>query len=490
MARIAVGGLHHETNSFAPEPAAWERFVEPDAWPGLSRGAEIFERFPGLNIGISGFLAAAKEHDLAPLIWANAGPSAPVTEDAYERLVSMLLDDLAAALPVDAVYLCLHGAMVCDHLEDGEGELLRRVRDLAGATPVVCSLDLHANVTGAMAEYSDGMVAYRSYPHLDMAETGARALRLLERVIRDGPPARAMRKLPYLIPISHQSSLAEPANRLYGSLDGREGRDVWSISLTMGFPPADIAECGPAVFAYGREAEAGVEALFQDCLAAEGEFAGNLWEPADAVARAIELALSATKPVILADTQDNPGAGANSDTTGLLRELVAQKADGAVLGLLYDPDTAAAAHAAGTGATLRRGIGAISSHDDEKPYDNEWFVETLSDGRFEATGPFYGGGKVDLGPMAVLRHGGVRVVVASRKQQAADRAMFAHLGIDPAQQKILALKSSVHFRADFQPIAEEILIVEAPGSNIDDPARLPYTRLRPGVRLHPKRPVR
>ena len=128
MARIAVGGIHHETNSFAAEPATWDRFVEPDAGPGLSRGEEIFARFKGLNIGMSGYLEAAMSHDLVPLLWANAGPSAPVTENAYERLVGMLLDDLRAAGAVDAVYLCLHGAMVTEHLEDGEGELLRRLR--------------------------------------------------------------------------------------------------------------------------------------------------------------------------------------------------------------------------------------------------------------------------------------------------------------------------------------------------------------------------
>jgi microcystin degradation protein MlrC len=192
---------------------------------------------------------------------------------------------------------------------------------------------------------------------------------------------------------------------------------------------------------------------------------------------------------VLADTQDNPGAGANSDTVGLLAALVRNGATGAALATLYDPEVAAIAHRAGEGATINIGLGAKSGLPGHQPYHAAYRVERLGDGNFTATGPFYRGSRVRLGPMALLSLDGVRIVVASRKQQAADQAVFRHLGIEPAEQKILALKSSVHFRADFQPIAEQILIVAAPGPNLADHRQLAYRRLRPGLRIMPLGPI-
>ena len=495
MPRIAVGGFHHETNSFAPGTAGFDDFVAPDAWPGLSNGIEIIENFQNLNVGISGFLSTVANTDweLAPLLWASAGPSGPVTEDAFERIAGMLLDALRATMPLDGVYLCLHGAMVCAHLQDGEGELLARIRALIGDTPLVASLDLHANVTPAMIEHADALVAYRTYPHLDMAETGARAARLLQvRLERGRPFAKAFRKLGFLIPLTWQCTLVEPGASIYRRLGELEDDTLASLSFTPGFPPADIRECGPAIFAYGEErqsAEAAVEALAADIEARKGGFAGRLWSAQDAVAHAIERARSATRPVILADTQDNPGAGANSDTVWILAELVKQGAKRAIVGLLHDPPAARAAHRAGQGAELDLSLGAGSNLPGHAPFEARVAVVALSDGAFAATGPFYEGSAMQLGPMAVLEIGGVRVVVSSRKQQAADQAMFTHLGIEPARQSILALKSSVHFRADFQGLADEVLIVAAPGPNAADPADLAYRNLRPGMLLGPNGPA-
>ena len=176
MATIAVGGLHHETNTFAAQPATFELFAQADGWPALCRGAGLEPAVAGINLPVAGFIEAARAqgHAIRPLVWANACPSGAVTEDAYERLAAMLLDDLAAAQPFDAVFLDLHGAMVTEHLPDGEGELLRRVRARVGdSRPVVAALDLHANVSGAMVAHADLMIAYRTYPHTDLADTGA-----------------------------------------------------------------------------------------------------------------------------------------------------------------------------------------------------------------------------------------------------------------------------------------------------------------------------
>ncbi|MCW5772594.1 MAG: M81 family metallopeptidase [Rhodospirillaceae bacterium] len=504
MPRIAIGGIHHETNTFAPTPATYDDFAMADGWPGLTRGDDILAVFRNKNIGISGFLevAQAEGWSVAPLLWCQAGPSGRPTEEAYERVAGEFIQRLRAALaegPLDAVYLCLHGAMATEHLDDGEGELMRRVRAVVGDDiPLVASLDFHANVTPAMVALSDALAAYRTYPHLDIAATGRRAAGLLRAILASGrKPAKALRHLPYLIPLTQQCTMIEPAKGIaaaaeaLGTGDGAAAADV---SFAAGFPPADIADCGPSILAYGWDEAAVAEAadaLEGRCLAAEADFAAKLWQPDEAVAYAIRQSNYAQRPIVLADTQDNPGAGGDSDTVGILAELVRQDAPDAVLGLLYDPATAKAAHAAGIGATLTRGIGCVAHG---APFAGSFIVEALSDGAFDATGPMYGGFHMQLGPMAVLRvaagRRGVRVVVSSRKQQAADQAMFAQIGIDPATPKILVLKSSVHFRNHFQDLAEEILVVLAPGPNIEDPAALPYRRLREGVRLRPLGPVR
>ena len=493
MARIAVGGLHHETNTFAPQPATFERFAEADGWPPLSRGPALLERTAGVNLPVTGFIAAvsAAGHEIVPLLWANAVPSGRVTRDAYEQLVGWLLTDLAAARPVDALFLDLHGAMVTEHLDDGEGELLRRVRALVGdGLPIVVALDLHANLSAAMVAHADALIAYRTYPHVDMAETGARCLAPLQRLLRGERLAKAWRRGEYLVGLPWQCTLIEPARGLYELAVQLEADGARWVSLTMGFPAADVPDCGPAFLAMGEGAEAAVDALARAYAAAEPRFAGETWEPAAAVREA--LASYRGRPIVLADTQDNPGGGGTGDSTGLLAALIAARAEGAVLALLADAAAAQAAHAAGTGAILHAlPLGGRHGPDGVRPLLADWQVVALGDGRFTATGPFYGGNRMDLGPMAALRpvHApGVLALVASRRVQAADQAMLRHLGVEPAAQRLLALKSSVHFRADFGPIVDRVLVVRAPGVVIADPAELPFRRLPAGLRRAPRRP--
>jgi microcystin degradation protein MlrC len=492
MPRIAVGGFHHETNTFAPTKAQYRDFEEPDGWPGLSRGPALLEAVAGINIPVAGFLEAAADdgHAVLPLLWCSAPPSAHVTRDAYERIVEMMLADLKASLPVDALYFDLHGAMVTEHLEDGEGELLRRARAILGpSVPIVVSLDFHANITPLMAQCADALVVYRTYPHVDMAGTGRRAARLLFRILDGKPLAKAYRQSPFLVPLTWQCTLTEPARSVYESVAAAEHGALASTSLAMGFPLADIRECGPTILAYAdsaKAAETAADSLLDTLVRRENEFAGKLWEPAEAVRHAMAVARKgAGRPVVLADTQDNPGAGGNGDTTGLLKAMVEARAEGAVLGLLADLETAKTAHRAGEGAEITIGIGEKSGVPGHVPFNATFHVERAASGEFTATGPFYEGSRMKLGPMALLRIGGVRVAVSGRKQQCADQAMLRHVGIEPKDQKILGLKSSVHFRADFQPIAQEILIVVAPGPNIADLAKLPYKNLRPGLRVTP-----
>ncbi|MBT8436364.1 MAG: M81 family metallopeptidase, partial [Gammaproteobacteria bacterium] len=215
---IAVGGFQHETNTFAPHLAPFEAFERADSWPGLTSGEVLFDTMAGLNIPLSGFIDSARQagHQLHPLCWCAAEPSSYVTRDAFERVADIICSGLRAGASVEAVYLDLHGAMVTEHYQDGEGELLRRVREIVGpAIPVVISLDLHANVTEGMVEHSDAMTIYRTYPHLDMAATGVRAFELLEFLIAGHKLHKVMRKIPFLFPLTSQCTDFEPCRSLY-----------------------------------------------------------------------------------------------------------------------------------------------------------------------------------------------------------------------------------------------------------------------------------
>ena len=498
MARIAIGGFQHETNTFAPSPADYAAFEAGGGWPGVQYGEPLFGAVAGANIPAAGAVEAlrAAGHVLVGTAWAAASPSAAVTADAFERIGGELVRRLEDALPVDGVYLDLHGAMVTERFDDGEGELLRRVREVVGPrVPVAASLDLHCNFTRAMFEAADAFVAYRTYPHVDMAETGARAARLLDAMLRAGARlAGAWRGFDYLTGIPSQCSFIEPCRSIYADLQVLERKYDATLSFTPGFPMADFAECGMAVFGYGAQAakvEQAVEDLRGRVADAEKDFALELLEPDAAVARARQRG-EPGRPVVLADTQDNPGAGGNGDTTGLRAALVRQKAEDAVLGLLIDKAAAARAHDAGQGATIAFELGGKSRVPGDAPHRGEFTVERLGDGRFTCTGPMFKGFRMTLGEMALLRSRaapGVRVVIASRKVQAADQEMFRHVGVEPRRERILALKSSVHFRADFEPIAKEVLVVRAPGPALADPAEFKWTKLRKGLRLRPLGPV-
>lgn len=504
MARIAVGGFQHETNTFAPQRATWDDFLRADAWPGFVRGPELIAAVEGFNIPIAGAVKALQGlgHDPVPLCWCSAPPSSYVERDAYEKVAGWIVEDLRSQGPFDAVYLDLHGAMVAEHVEDGEGELLRRVRAVVGeAVPVVASLDFHTNMTPEMVRHASAMVGYRTYPHIDMAATGARAAELLDRLLKDRRPLyKAYRQIDFLIPLVWQCTLNEPTRGVFDLIGEIEAggashnQGIVSITHTPGFPPADIAQCGPALVVYGHDREAAE--LAADRIAAairarEPEFAGRLYTPDEAVAEALRIAAGATRPVVLADIQDNPGAGGTSDTVGLLRALIAHKAAGAAIGMIVDPGAAEAAAAAGAGAMLGRAIGAAIGYAGETPVAADWRIVRVESGDFVGSGPMYGGARFHIGPMALLRDeaSGVLAVLASKRIQAVDQEMFRHVGVEPAETPILALKSTVHFRAHFQPIAEAVLVVQSPGAHVTDPAELPYRHLRRGIRLRPMGPV-
>ncbi len=494
LTRIAIAGFQHETNTFGATRAQFADFVEPDAWPGLLHGGEVIDGTAGINLPIAGFAEQAADLpdvNLVPIVWCSAEPCAHVTDNAFERISALILDGIHQAGPLDGVYLDLHGAMVTESFNDGEGELLRRIRARVGDDlPIVISLDLHANLTLQMVEHASSITIFRTYPHLDMARTGARACDALMHLIGGGRLFKAFRQSQYLVPLQAQYTNAVPCQGLYDVVTA-QGRapESWT-ELAMGFPAADIPDAGPAVVAYaGTQAEANATAdhLMGALEEAETSFDTTLLSASEAVAQA--MANAADKPVVIADVQDNAGAGATSDTTGLLRAMVENGAQRAVLALLHDPEAASAAHAAGLGAVIAVPLGGRSGAPDASPYEGRFAVEALSDGQFPFTGEMYAGSSAELGPTAVLRvldsRAEVRVIVSSKRCQCLDLAILTHIGVEPSAQSIIGVKSSVHFRADFEPIAAKVINADAPGLNPCRLERVDYRHLREGLRLVP-----
>lgn len=485
--RIAIAGFQHETNTFVAGETTLEDFEQADSWPGLTTGNEVTEVTRGMNLPIAGFIEAAGAVPgtvSEPILWCAAEPGPVVSNHAFDTISTRILQGLKSIAPVDAVYLDLHGAMVTQSLDDGEGALLSRIRAFIGSdVPLVASLDLHANLTEAMVDAADVLTVFRTYPHLDMAETGARAFEMLRNVLREGPPAKAWRQATFLVPLQAQHTGAAPARDLYNHLTTFDGPPGQLAEIALGFTAADVADAGPAVLAYAAtqtEANDIADCLLSRLEQVEDDFDTTLLPPAPVVAHAIEASKNGT--VIIADVQDNPGAGASSDTTGLLRELIAQSAPDTLLGLIHDPELARQAHDAGVGACFSAQIGGRGPGD--QPIQTKIRVESLSDGYCRYTGEMYGGGVATLGLSAALRleNTEIRIVVTTIRNQCLDQAQFREFGLSPEKARIVCVKSTAHFRADFDKIGYLTLLTAAPGQFPCQLEGIPYTKLRSAVK--------
>lgn len=484
--RVLAAGFQHEANTFAGTVSGERDFERGDFFPAYARGPAMLERHAGGGMPMAGFLLAAARAgwDVVPSCWAGASPSAAVSRAAFERVRDALREDAVAAGRLDGVYLDLHGAAVAEHLDRPDLELLREVRGIVGPdVPIVASLDLHANVDADLLEVADYLTAYRTYPHVDMVQTGERAAALLSRGLRAEREPVAMRRIPFLIPVVAQTTLRAPAASVMRSVERAEAQEDCAPSFTPGFPAADVAHCGPTVWAYGPNARTVVDALAAEVEAARDAWRPSLHAPADAVQRALDLCAAGPGLVVLADVQDNPGAGADGSTTGLLNALLQAQAGRRLphrvaVGLLCDADAVAKAAEAGVGATLSIEVGS-------PPLTLTAHVRALGDGRATLTGPMMHGTRVDMGPTACLEVDGILVGLASARTQTLDRALLRATGIDPDTLALVAIKSAVHFRADFPVHDDRVLLVKAPGAMAADPADLPWEKLRDGVSVTP-----
>lgn len=482
--RILVGGFKHETNTFSVLATGLEAYQAR----GLYRGEEILRTFPDTNSEIAGFLDVCAERGWAPVpsIVGDASPSGPVTREAFDEVAATLVRDAMAGDGVDAILLQLHGAMVAEHLLDGEGELLRLLRAAVGAgVPIGVTLDLHANVSEAMARHADVIVSYRTYPHVDQRAIAVECGRLTGKAL-DGEisPVCHVRRPPMLTGLDHGRTTApgpmREALRQAAELMGMPG--IHSVSVLAGFAKADMPDAGPAVVIVADRAIVDAPRLADEIVA-------HIWETRDVhtvetqtVDQAVATARTegqAGRPVVIADFADNPGGGGYGDSTGLLRALIQSDLRNVGYSALFDPETAEACHRAGEGAAVDLSLGGKIDRKFGPPVEVAATVLKLTDGTFLLEGPMQAGVPADLGPSALIEASGVRVVVASKRYQNYDRMFFKSFGVQPAELAVVAVKSAQHFRAAYGEMAAAVVVVdEGDGITTDDVGAREYKTLR------------
>ncbi len=466
--RILVAGFKHETNTFSALPTDLEAYRARE----LYEGTEIRQRLGATRSEAAAFLDACDRHGWQAVcpVYADATPSGRVTREAFEHVSGLILGCLEHHGPFDGLLLALHGAMVAEHQDDGEGALLARVRErVGGALPLAVTLDLHANVTDAMARLADIIVSYRTYPHVDQYEVATEAADLLAQTLSGGIRPRCTVARGALLDGADHGRTTAPGPmsevlELAAGLRGEPG--VLSTSINAGFPWADMHDTGPsAVIVHDgddrdRRFADMAEGLMETIWASRHRSTVETLTSREALAR---LDARAGAPAVLADFADNPGGGGYGDATRLLGALCGAGLVDAAFATIYDPQAARACHAAGLGAELSLQLGGKVDPRYGQPLAVTGTVAALGDGRFDLEGPMMAGTPVHMGPSAALRVGGVSIVLASRRYQVYDRMFFRHLGIEPGGQRVLGVKSAHHFRAAFGPLASEILVVDDGG---------------------------
>jgi len=480
--RIVTGQLSHETNTFSVIPADLQAFRERE----YSKGKEVLDNHRGTSDPLGGIIDAAEEFgfELLPTIAANAHPSGPVTAEAFEEFASLILAGIREAQAggrLDGVLLALHGAMVVETFADGEGELLSRIRAEVGpSVPIVSSLDFHANMTHEMVANADVLVGYNTYPHIDTYERGFEAGKFLAQIL-DGElrPVSVLKK-PRLLPtVVAQRTAVGVFRKLFDcAYEIEDEPGVVEVCCYGGFPYADIEPAGVGILVVTNDdpelAEEMASRLEQLAYELKDEMVADVLPPGEAIDKALD---TKGRPAVLVDVADNPGAGGSCDSTGILAALVDRKVSDAAL-FLADREVVAAAFEAGVGAEIDVMLGGKRDTFHGEPVPVTAYVKTLSDGDFVHKGPQFTGVAGHLGRTAVLVIDGLKVVVSEYRVQTLDPEVFRAVGVEPTDNKIVVVKSSVHYRAAFEPIAAEIIEVAAPGIANPDLSAYDFKNLR------------
>ncbi len=484
--RIAVGGLLHETNTFSVVPTTLADFTR-----GSAEGTEIIQKFKGTKSAIGGYLDAARDFnfEIVPTFYSHTQPAGLVTGEAIKALTTQLVSGIRAAKQggLDGILLDLHGAMVTEIDDDGESYILRAIRQVVGPDlPIIVELDLHGNITPQMVRLATVCVAYDEYPHVDTYERGYESGLLMTQIVRGGAkPTAAIINVPLLAGIQREYTYAEPMLSFkHLAHDIENERGVLNVSYLPGFCFSDIPHTSFSIIVTTDNNP-------QQAQNAARQLADYLWQHrADFVAKplpvdeAVQQAMQAEAgPIILADIGDNPGGGTPADGTVLLEALLRLGAKNAVVVPLNDPETVQTAVKAGVGATINLKLGGKTDGFHGAPLDVTAKVVNLTDGKFVNTGPMGTGVEFDIGPTAVLelqgQHGGtVQVITSTYRTQPRDLAMLRSQGIEPTAQHIIVVKSSVHYRAAFTPIAARIIEVDTPGLSSPNLDRLKFHNLK------------
>lgn len=485
--RLVIAQMKHETNTFSPVPTPLARFAVGGGEP--ASGEAVRRASAGTGSAIAAFieLADAAGAEIVLPLAANAWPSGPVDETAYEQMAGRIVDAVAAGC--DGVLLDLHGAMVAQHLDDGEGELLRRLRDIAPGVPVGVALDMHTNLSDTMGEHCDVMAGYQTYPHVDMHGTGLRAGRaLLARLQGRARPTMAWGRRPMLPHVMRQGTHDGPNRALQARCRAMEAEGALCATVFVGFPNADVPFAGlsAVVVTDGDDALARrwCDELLDQAWASRADFVFRPEPLADSMARAQTLADTApgNGPIVLLDHCDNCASGGTMDTMTVLGAMLDAGLTDAAAFAVFDPEAAQAMHAAGVGAELTWPLGGrldmpgIGLHGAPRTVSGR--VRQLSDGRFRNRGPMAAGEWNAMGPSGVLQVGGVQVAVISNHVEPHDLAAFEALGIEPTALRFLMLKSRVHWRAGLGPLARAVVECNGTGVCTSDYGALPFEHLR------------
>jgi microcystin degradation protein MlrC len=481
---VLTAELLHETNTFCQLPTTLASFAER----GLLLGDEAIAERQALNTELGGFLEVAHQHgwQVTHTVSAHAQPGGRVSTECFEQLLAPILA-AAQAQRFDGILLGLHGAMVTQACDDGEGELLARLRAVVGPrVPIAITLDPHANVSRQMCDLADIMVSFKTYPHTDMREAGRHAAQVLRRTMAGEIRPRTLRvSRPMLEEAnSGRTDVGPMVDRIAQARAYEATPDVFAVSVNGGFANAAIAELGPTVLvtAQGDMAAhaAFAQGLADDMWARRAERI-NQFHTVDQAA-ALCLAHSHAQgsqpgPIVVADYADNPGAGAYGDSTALLAALLQAGVQDACFGAMVDPEAVQVLmqHTVGEQVTLPMG-GKTDARFGGAPLQLTGRLLRLSDGHYVGSGSMIGGLQRSWGPTAVLQVDGITILVVTHRAQMLDLEQFKAFGIHPEQQRVVAVKSMQHFRAAFEPIASQVIVCDSGALATLDYTQLPFAK--------------
>lgn len=483
--RLLLAMMKHETNTFSPVRTDLARFARaggnaPDG------GAAAIAAYRGTGTVTGAYIAIAEsegaQFELA--IAADAWPSGPVDDDAYEAISAPILAAVQRG-GFDGILLDLHGAMVTRSFDDGEGTLLARIRAIDAKTPIAVSYDMHANVFDAMVAHANVVAGYQTYPHVDMFETGQRAGKTLIRMLKGQVrPTTAWGNVPMLPHVMRQGTADEPNKSIQARARAMEQQGAaLCASVFVGFPHADIANAGLSVVVTTDNDQAGAQRLRDELLKmawdAREQFVYRIEKLEDSVARARAMTGG---PIILLDHYDNAASGGTMDTTAVLAEILRQQLDDVAAFGIFDPQAVQQAIGAGIGAQVSLSLGGKLKMPmlpaESPPLQVTGRVKTIFDGKYRAKGPMSAGVQQDMGPAVVLDTGRVEIAIFSRHVEPFDINTLLSLGIDPLQKRYVMLKSRIHWRAGMGHLAKAVVECAGVGVCTSDYGQHSFKKLR------------